>query len=74
MTTAEETLSPEMIARQKRDAQKAQLRPLVSCKPFVTLQATPPPPDDVAIVVDPGVGDGCFVSAAERAFHPDDEP
>jgi small subunit ribosomal protein S1 len=33
MTTAEETLSPEMIARQKRDAQKAQLRPLANRRP-----------------------------------------
>jgi hypothetical protein len=56
------------------DLRQAQLRPLVSRKPLVTLQTTPPPPDDVAIVVDAGVGDGCFVSAAERAFHPDDEP
>ena len=33
MTTLEETLSPEMIARQKRDAQKAQLRPLANRRP-----------------------------------------
>jgi len=33
MTVAEETLSPEMIARKKRDAQKAQLRPLANRRP-----------------------------------------
>jgi len=32
-TTADETLSPELIARQKRDAQKAQLRPLANRRP-----------------------------------------
>ena len=30
--------------------------------------------DDVAIVVAAGVGDSCFVSAAERTFHPFREP
>ncbi len=33
MTVAEETLSPELIARRKRDAQKAQLRPLANRRP-----------------------------------------
>lgn len=33
MTVAEETLTPEEIARQKRDAQKAQLRPLANRRP-----------------------------------------
>ncbi len=32
-TETEETLSPELIARQKRDAQKAQLRPLANRRP-----------------------------------------
>jgi small subunit ribosomal protein S1 len=32
-TTLDETLSPEMIARKKRDAQKAQLRPLANRRP-----------------------------------------
>ena len=32
-TTADEALSPEVIARQKRDAQKAQLRPLANRRP-----------------------------------------
>jgi len=32
-TLEEETLSPEMIARKKRDAQKAQLRPLANRRP-----------------------------------------
>ncbi|MFZ9898770.1 MAG: 30S ribosomal protein S1 [Gemmatimonadaceae bacterium] len=33
MTTTEEVLSPELIARRKRDAQKAQLRPLANRRP-----------------------------------------
>jgi len=33
MSTTEEVLSPELIARRKRDAQKAQLRPLANRRP-----------------------------------------
>ena len=33
MSTTEEMLSPELLARRKRDAQKAQLRPLANRRP-----------------------------------------